>query len=243
VILQWLFLSLLALSLGSFFNVLIYRIPNNESLWGRSRCQNCNKTINWYYNIPILSWVYLKGRCKNCSSKISIQYPLIELLTLIIFILVFYKNGFNLDSLTISLIFSLLIVLSMIDYYIQAVPDSINLLALTLGLFLGDFTSTLSSILMAAGGFTLLRFYVSFIIQKEAMGEGDIILAGTMGAILGVPNILIAIFLSSLLALPFAYIAHKRDLAIPFIPFLATATLITYILDLNLYQLLETIYG
>ena len=237
--------SIFGLLIGSFLNVLIIRIPKDESVvFPASHCVSCGKNLKWYHNIPLFSYLFLGGKCAYCKSKISIQYPLVEFATAFLFAISYIK----LEDLTFSFIvggvFATLLALSIIDFRFKEVPDSLNLLALTL-----SFASSMSIIenfqnaLLFAGGFTFLRFYVSYMVKKEAMGEADIMIAGTIGAMVGIKLGLVVIFLSALLAMPVFLIANKRDLEVPFIPFLALALLIVYFFSDFFKNLLVVLYG
>ncbi len=255
---------------GSFLNVVIYRIPKDESiLFPSSHCQNCQKSLKFYHNIPILSWLFLGGKCSYCKTPISIQYPLIELVSGIITFLVIHKYGLDIPSVFIALSLLMLLSLSMIDFKYKMVPDSLNLLAIFFavlgawslqGLFLN-----LKNALLFAGGFTLLRFTLSYYLTSgiyraglktktpwnrhydrtpmiEAMGEGDIMVAATMGALLGIELGLFAIFLSAVLALPVMLMLRGRsaeEQRVPFVPFLAMATLITMVFDSQIMAYLQ----
>jgi leader peptidase (prepilin peptidase)/N-methyltransferase len=241
----WIFLSFFALSVGSFLNVLISRIPKKLNIaFPASHCPKCQTPLKLQHNIPLFSWFFLKGRCAFCKENISIQYPLIELLTFIIFLSIFYKFGFTIHSLLLSFIFSLTLALSTIDYYEQMVPDVLNLGILTLALFSFDIFTSLPNALLMMGGISLLRFYVSFIVGKEAMGEGDIIFIGTIGAVLGVELSLFTIFLSAVIALPFSWYASRvqAESSVPYIPFLALAFFITLMFDYKIQFLMDRLY-
>lgn len=202
--------AVLGLVFGSFLNVLIVRIPNDQNIaFPASHCPQCKTPLKWWHNIPLFSWIALKGRCAFCGKPISVQYPIVELLTSLLFVAVFLKMGLGISALIYSVVFGLLLALSVIDFRFHAVPDSLNLLALTLAIFGGTVLKSFTDALLMAGGFALLRFYVSFFIKKEAMGEGDIIVAATMGAILGVKLSLVAVFLSAILTLPVSLIYSK----------------------------------
>jgi leader peptidase (prepilin peptidase)/N-methyltransferase len=154
--------------------------------------------------------------------------------------------GLDIYSVIIFAVFTLFLALSIIDFEYKAVPDSLNLLALTLSFFtspniLENFTNTL--ILM--GGMSLIRYYVSFLIKKEAMGEGDIILAGGIGALLGIKLSLFAIFIASFIAIfPSLYNRiFKKDYELPFIPFLALGTFIVWYFNDYFLNLWDKLYG
>ena len=235
--------ALLGLTIGSFLNVLIYRIPKDENIaFPASHCTSCGKTLKWWHNIPLLSYILLKGKCNYCKAKISFQYPLIELLSTIIFILSYLKAENFTNALIVASVFDLLLALSVIDFRYKAVPDSLNLTALALSIFSNSILTSFVNALLFAGGFTLLRFYVSFIIRKEALGEADIIIAATIGAMLGVKLGLFAIFLSAIIALPVFLLVGKKDIQLPFIPFLAIALFLTYMFNNYFTILLKWLY-
>jgi len=219
---------------GSFGNVLIARVPKGESIVKPgSHCPVCLARIRFYHNIPILSWLFLRGRCADCGAAISIRYPMVEGVSGALFALVCLVNGVNIFALFAALTLFLLLVLAFIDLEYKAVPDSINLPALILALMSSPFfLQNLEHAVLLAGGMALLRFFVSWIFQKEAMGEADIIVGATMGALLGISGTLVALFAASLFALPVAiYGAIKgKDPEIPFIPFLVLATVLVYFL-------------
>jgi leader peptidase (prepilin peptidase)/N-methyltransferase len=228
---------------GSFLNVLIYRIPNGENIaFPASKCQSCQTSLKPWHNIPILSWLFLKGECAFCHEKISMQYPIIEFVTGIIAVLLYIKLGLVWYLPTLFLSFALLLALVMIDFKYMAIPDSINLLALAVAVIHPHILNAIEDALMAAGGLALLRYYLSYFLNKEAMGEGDIIVAGTMGALLGFPLFFYALFLSAILAMIPSLLA--KDRAVPFVPFLAIATFVVYLLDQQFNELAQWImYG
>jgi len=267
------FFTLLGLALGSFLNVLILRIPKDESIvFGSSYCYNCNTPLKPWHNIPLFSWIFLRGKCSFCKSTISAQYPLVEIASALIFYMIAFKFDVNLSSFFIGLSFLMLLALSVIDFRYKMVPDSLNLLAIIFAIFgawsFSGLIQNLNNALLFAGGFTLLRFALSYLLtssaQKEArktqtswtknyhsypfveaMGEGDIMVAATMGALLGVPLTLVAIFLSALLALPVMLIQSKlnpNENTVPFVPFLAIATLIVLLNDTLILQYIEAHY-
>ena len=231
--------------IGSFLNVVIYRIPKGESIvFPASKCQSCQTPLKWYHNIPIFSWLFLRGKCGFCSEKISKQYPLIELATGLIAVAVFYKLGLTWHMPIVFAVFALLLALVMIDFKEMEIPDNLNLLALALAIISPTVLTSLHDAILAAGGVTLLRYYVSFFINKEAMGEGDIIVAGTMGALLGFPSFFYALFLAAVLALVPSLLAKDTDTAVPFVPFLAMGTFIVYIFNTQVESVVSfIIYG
>ena len=248
--------------IGSFLNVVILRIPKEESVvFGASHCPKCLNKLKPWHNIPIFSWIFLRGKCSFCKTKISAQYPAIELISGLIFLTLATKFTLALPALLIGLSFLMLLALSIIDFRYKMVPDSLNLLAMTFAIFgawsINGVFINFQNALLFAGGFTLLRFALSYYLTSsiyraglktktswnkfydrtpfiEAMGEGDIMVAATMGALLGVKLTLVAIFLSALLALPVMLLLLNKpaeEQRVPFVPFLALATFIVYIYD------------
>jgi len=267
------FAFILGLLFGSFLNVVILRLPKDESVvFVNSHCQECNKSLKPWHNIPIFSWIFLRGKCAFCKSNISAQYPIIELLSGLIVLGLVFKMGLNLPTFFITCSFLTLLALSIIDFRYKMVPDSLNLLALLFAIFgawsLSAIALNFKNALIFAGGFTLLRFSLSYILTSsahrkakktmtswsknyhiypfiEAMGEGDIMVVATMGALLGVELTLVAIFLSALLALPVMLLVlrgSKEEQRVPYVPFLATAAFIVYIYDSEIMRYIEANY-
>jgi len=229
--------------IGSFLNVVIYRIPKDESIaFPASKCQSCQTPLKWYHNIPIFSWLFLGGKCAFCKDPIAKQYPIVEFVTGVIFVILFFKVGMVWYFPFVAATFAALFALVMIDFKYMAVPDSVNFAALAFALVQPDFLQALMYAVIAAGGLYLIGLLSSLLARKQAMGGADVIVAGTMGALLGFPNFFVAIFLSAILAMIPAMI--WRDKGVPFVPFLALATFIVYLYDTQATELLETlIYG
>jgi len=229
--------------IGSFLNVVIYRIPKGESIvFPASKCQSCQTPLKWYHNIPLFSWLFLGGKCGFCKETISAQYPVIEFLTGLIFVMLYLKLGLVWYLPFIAASFTALLALVMIDFKYMAVPDNINFTALLFALIQPNFLDAMMYGAVAAGGLYLIGLLSSLIARREAMGGADVIVAGTMGALLGFPNFFMALFLSALLAMIPAII--YRDRGVPFVPFLALATFIVYLYNTQTLALLDTlIYG
>jgi leader peptidase (prepilin peptidase)/N-methyltransferase len=243
------FVFIYGLIIGSFLNVLIVRLPQNRSIvTPRSKCNNCNNTIRWYDNIPLISYIILKAKCRDCNYKISIIYPIVELLSAIITLILYLKLSFSIEFIQLSIIFYLFIVLSFIDLKYKAVPDYLLLFILLFSIFILPFDIVhLNDAILFAGGFVLLNFIVTFYIQnikskfnkddtlknQEALGEGDIPIVASIAAILGIKSAFIAIFLAALFALiPSIYnTIIKKDIQTPFIPFLALGCIVEYIFN------------
>ena len=229
--------------IGSFLNVVIYRIPKGESIvFPASKCQSCQTPLKWYHNIPIFSWLFLGGKCGFCKAPIAKQYPIVEFITGIIFTALYLKLGLVWYLPFVAASFAALFALVMIDFKYMAVPDNVNFAALIFALIQPDFLHAAMIAAIAAGGLYLIGLLSSLLARKQAMGGADVIVAGTMGALLGFPNFFMALFLSAILALIPALINRKTG--VPFVPFLALATFIVYLYDHQATQLLERlIYG
>lgn len=229
--------------IGSFLNVVIYRIPKGESIvFPASKCQSCQTPLKWYHNIPLFSWIALGGKCGFCKAPIAKQYPMVELLTGILFIALYFKLGLVWYLPFAAASFAALLALVMIDFKYMAVPDNVNFAALLFALIQPEFLTALLYAAIAASGLYLVGLLSSFLARKQAMGGADVIVAGTMGALLGFPNFFIAIFLSAVLAMIPALI--WREKGVPFVPFLALATFIVYLYDTQAAELLgKIIYG
>jgi len=237
------FMGLLGLCVGSFLNVAIYRLPEGKSvLFPSSHCLTCKTPLRWYHNVPLLSWLFLRAKCATCKAPISIQYPLVELICAGLFIFVALREPLA-EGVFLGLVFALLFALSLIDFRYKAVPDGLSFPALGIALLSGNVLVSLEHALMFAGGFALLRMSVSAFTKKEAMGEADILIAAIMGAILGITLGLVAIYLAALLALFTFYLLSKKEVALPFIPFLSLGLFLTYVFQTPITGLIEVYYG
>jgi leader peptidase (prepilin peptidase)/N-methyltransferase len=233
--------------IGSFLNVVILRAPKGESVvFPASHCPTCKTPLKWWHNIPIFSYIALKGKCAFCGEKISIQYPLIELMSGFIVAIVYYKNGFNIFSLMLMATFLSLLVSSVVDLKYKAITYTMNVLPVTFAIFSSvNIVENFTNALLFAGGAVFIRDYVSAIIKKEAMGDGDILVFATMGAVLGVKLSLMAIFLGAVFAIfPSIYnrIA-KKDLELPFIPFLSLGLFVVWMFDKQFLHLWNILYA
>jgi len=230
---------ILGLIVGSFSNVCIYRIPKNESIiFPASHCPKCSSPIKPVDNIPLLSYILLKGRCRNCKSKISIQYPIVELVTGLIYLIIYLIYGLSIQTLIYIILSSALIIIAFIDLNEEIVPDVISLPGIVIGFIISFFVPYISFInsalgVVVGGGIILvIGLAGSVIFKKEAMGGGDVKLAAMVGAFLGWRYIVISLFLGFFLGalagiiLIMAKIKKKED-AVPFGPFIVLGSFIT----------------
>lgn len=184
---------------GSFFNVVILRLPKKESLIHHSsHCPNCMSPIKAYDLIPIISYLFLGGKCRNCKQRISLRYPMIELLTALTFTLVFYRYGLSYESLIGFLLTSLLIIIAMIDIDTMEIFDRFQIMILVLAL-INLFISPLSLLEHFIGFFIIsIPFYIIAYLTG-GIGGGDIKLIAIAGLLLGFKSTLVAFFIASIL--------------------------------------------
>ncbi len=219
--------------LGSFANVVIYRLPRGESVVKpRSHCYNCKKMVAWYDNIPILSWFILRGRCRQCQAPFSIRYSLVELLTGILFALSYHYAGLHWSLLEYCLFVFGLVVCTFIDLDHMILPDEFTLSGIVIGLVGAalnpqrEFLDALYGVLMG-GGFLWGMAYIYYAITKvEGMGGGDIKLLAWIGAVLGWKAIPFVIMVAAIVGSIVGLIASRKTKAglktvIPFGPYLA----------------------
>jgi leader peptidase (prepilin peptidase)/N-methyltransferase len=230
---------ILGLVAGSFSNVCIWRIPRNESIiYPASHCPKCRSNISPKDNIPLLSYILLKGRCRNCKSKISIQYPIVELLSGLIYLIIYLAYGLSVQTLIYIILSSALVIIAFIDLNEQIVPDVISLPGIVIGFIVSFFVSYMSfvnsalGVVVGGGIILIIGMAGSVIFKKEAMGGGDVKLAAMIGAFLGWRYIIISLFLGFFLGalagifLIMAKIKSKED-TVPFGPFIVLGSFIT----------------
>lgn len=184
--------AIMGLLLGSFYNVCIYRIPRKESIaFPPSHCPKCGHKIRWWENIPVISYVLiLRGRCSSCGERISIQYPLVELITGLAFGLVYWRYGMGVWSVELIIAASILIIASGIDWENYYIPDRFTLGLLVLGYGFSFFNGvgierSFVGSACYAFFFVLIYGYGERIFKKEVLGFGDVKLAAGIGSIVG----------------------------------------------------------
>lgn len=190
------FLFILGLAVGSFANVLIDRLPQGESiLWGRSHCDYCKKTLRWYELIPVASYIIQLGRCRRCGKRLSIQYPVVEFVTGIGFVLLFPHN------ISFYLLFISLLVIFVADLTYQIIPDSMILLgfAAILVNWIGSMQVGDIGQYIVAGFACFVAFYLIWLVTRgKGLGFGDVKFAPLMGLLLGFPGVVIALYIAFL---------------------------------------------
>ncbi len=205
---------------GSFCNVCIYRFPRGESIIKPgSHCPSCGSPIAWYDNIPIISWILLLGKCRNCKSPISIQYPVVEFITALLFVVIFFKFKYTLATILYCVFTVGLIIVVFQDLNTWTIPNEVTLLGIPigvgfalLGMFFPDQGFRLNNPLSAIDGIALgaliiclLDLIVVLLAKRPGMGFGDVKLLSMLGAFLGWEGVLgslvIASFIGSIVGL------------------------------------------
>jgi len=236
--------GLLGAIVGSFLNVVIHRLPLGQSLVKpRSHCPGCGTAVSPRDNVPVLSWMLLRGRCRGCGMRISARYPLVEILTGVLFVVIALVRGLD-DDLAVQLPFAaMLVAVAAIDLEHRIVPNKILLPAAVWAIAgsalvrAGDLPELL---IAGAAAFTLLL--IAALVHPGGMGMGDVKLAGVMGLYLGAsvaPALLIAFLAGSVLGV--ATMAREgkgaRKKALPFAPFLAAGGVVALLVGADLVAL------
>lgn len=214
-------------SIGSFLNVVIYRVPQNISIAkGRSFCPLCDDNIKTYDLIPVLSYLLLDGKCRNCKSTIAARYPVVESLTGLLYMIIFGIHGLTLNTLVYFAFTAILISIAFIDWDTMTIPDSLNIAILViaiLAIFCTD-EFTLKSRIIGFFVVSAPMFLIAFCIPG-AFGGGDIKMMAVVGLLLGTSNTVVAGFVGVLVGGFYAiYLMRTRDVKeethMPFGPFL-----------------------
>ena len=249
---------------GSFYNVIVYRMPRGISLINPpSHCPLCKKRIPIYYNLPIIGWLWLRGKSACCKQPISVIYPIGESLCGLLGAIALFSANYNIpftapianwtDALAMFWLLLGMYPVCAIDVKYKLIPDSISVGGIVVGLVLSMFPGgitpfeSLLGAIGAGGGLWLLGFVATKILKKDAMGFGDVKLLAGYGALMGlngaVETLILAALLGIVIMIPLAKIAEKKGLSdgsgqIPFGPFLAVSAPVMYLWGqslLNLY--------
>ena len=240
---------IMGITFGSFFNVCIFRIPEKKSIANPpSHCYNCNTRLKPLDLVPILSWTLLRGKCRYCGQKISSRYALVELLTGILFVLVYSVYGYNVITLYYLLLVSLLVIITFIDIDHYIIPDEVIIFgsvfaiifnALGQGIGIKD---SLLGALICGGGMLALIYLIELIIKKEVMGGGDIKLFAMTGLFLGVKGGLLTILLSVYVGAIYGIVTiiyskikkQEYKSMIPYGPFISVGALVVVLCGTNI---------
>ncbi len=223
----------IGLCMGSFANVVIYRLPAGKSVvFPGSACPKCSARVRWYDNMPVISWILLMGKCRQCRASISWRYPLVELITGALFLAVFLEHQWSWTTLELLIFVFGLVVVSFIDFDHYILPDVFTLSGIVLGLcgaFLNPDRHLSDALLgvIVGGGFLWLIAYMYWLLRRqEGMGGGDIKLLAWIGAVLGVSSIpfvvMVASLVGSVIGIAIALRSPKgMKASLPFGPYLA----------------------
>ncbi len=248
-----LFVILLGGIFGSFANVCIYRLPIEKNVvFGRSFCPECKKKIAWFDNIPIISFIILKAKCRNCEFKISLNYFIVESLSILFFCVIFILFGISLTTLLLWLLYLSFVIIFFIDLKHFIIPNEITFPLMALG-FVKSFDPNINSIFpnylnSLIGGLIgyliiyLIIFFYKYVRKKEGMGLGDAKLFAVIGFWFGWISIPFIIFLSSIIALISIspnLINKSKNISseIPFGPYIIIATLVFVIFKNDLLNI------
>ena len=236
-ILIYSYIFIMGLIFGSFFNVVGIRVPNKETLLGRSHCPNCNKQLGVVELIPIIGYIVLKGKCQECKHPISIKYPIMEFITGLLFLVSFVILKENMvEYVLIVLFISLLVIITVSDMYYQIIPDSILLVFFPVILILRIMSPIelwydgLLGGLLGFGFMYLIALYGKKRFKKDALGGGDIKLYLIIGVVLGYQTVFLSLLFASLIALIYSFIFSEKGKYLPFVPFIAIGSLLAYFL-------------
>lgn len=200
-ILLYIIIFIYGIVIGSFVNVLIYRLPLHENITTEhSHCMSCGHRLRWYDLVPLFSWVFLKGKCRYCKTKISAQYPVIEAVNGFGYVLIFIMNGFNFTGILYALCFSMLTAITVIDWRTYEIPLGLNITILVLGaIHLAlDYHNFLYYLIgmVSVSGFLLLLFIIT---GGIGIGGGDIKLMFAAGLLLGWKHIILALVIGCII--------------------------------------------
>ena len=194
-------ITLLGICVGSFCNVLIYRIPKHEEfVKTSSHCMTCGHKLAWYDNIPLFSWISLKGKCRYCKVKLSAQYPIIEAFNGLLWLIVFLTKGFSIEALLLALMTTALLALSVIDWRTFEIANGFHVyfMALAAVQIATDYLNWSQYLIGAfAVGVPLALLY--FLSQGNAIGGGDVKLMAACGLLIGWKNIVMAMMFGCVL--------------------------------------------
>ena len=197
----YILIFLYGLLIGSFVNVVIYRVPEKLNIvTTRSHCMSCDYQLKWYDLIPLFSYLALRGKCRNCKARISVQYPIIEVLNGGLYVLVFAKWGLSVESLLYCLLFSALIAISVIDFRTYEIPLGINGFILLLGVLQVVFhLSMWKDYLIGFLAVSLPLYLIYQVTKGRGIGGGDVKLMAVCGLLIGWQNIILAFFLGCII--------------------------------------------
>lgn len=242
------FIALFGLLVGSFLNVVIYRLPLGQGLVKtNSHCFSCGSQINWYDNIPLVSYALLRGRCRVCKSKISIQYPLVEALNSILWILIYVRYQLSIETLIYCIMTSVLLALAVIDLKTFEIPRVFNIILVIIGLVYtcidyNNFINHLVGLVCVSG----VLFILWFISAGRWIGFGDVLLMASTGIIVGWQSVIVGFYIGCVLVvliyLPIMKILNLKN-KFAFGPYLSAGIYISIFVTNYIVQLFIALLG
>lgn len=245
-------LFILGIILGSFYNVLATRLPQNKSIIKPgSHCVFCNKELKWYENIPLVSYILQKGKCRHCKEHIPYDIFISELATGVLFVFSYLYFGISYNFFIMLILSSLCIIIFISDFKYMIILDSplviSGILILILKVVYYGYKAIIPTLLSGIITF-LIMLLVGFVGKKmykrEALGGGDIKLSFIIGMVLGVQLSMVSLIFSTFLALPYALatIVLKKDSEVPFGPFIASSLFIVFLYYDKFYNIVKLFY-
>jgi leader peptidase (prepilin peptidase)/N-methyltransferase len=246
---------ILGASLGSFANVCIYRLPKNTQIVsGRSFCPRCKKKLNWFDNLPIISYLFLSGKCRKCKKIIPLRYLIVEIITGITFLLIYINFNNFLTIIFLSILSLLFIIIFFIDLENFTIPDCLNISIMALALsknflpisntsFIQEINQSIIGGMVGYSSIWLIIYLYKVFKKVEGMGLGDAKLMAGIGLLFGWQSVPFVLFVSAILGLIFvlpSLINKQKNMRseIPFGPFIIVACLIYFIYGDFLYSLI-----
>ena len=240
-------LLLFGLAIGSFLNVCIVRLQTGQSVVRpASHCRACKRNLLWFENVPVVSWLFLRGRCRTCLVPISLLFPLVELVTPLIFVLQYWYLGWS-ALLFVRLIFSsAMVVLFVIDLQSRVLPNIITLPGIVVGLLAAfaldlGWESSILGVLLGGGGLLLVAETYHRLRQEQGVGMGDVKMLAMIGAFLGWPlmftTLLVASLLGSVVGIAIIVSGHgDSKYALPFGSFMAFSAVVISTANISVFQ-------
>ena len=238
------YIFIIGIILGSFFNVCIFRIPEKQSISNPpSHCPNCNTNLKPKDLVPVFSYLLSGRKCRYCKEEISSRYTIVELITGILFLLIYNKYLIDIITINYLVLISLLIIITFIDMDHYIIPDGLIIIGSIFAVIFNfifkviTIKESLLGALACGGGILILTSIIEFIVKKEVMGGGDIKLFAMIGLFFGIKNSLLVALLSVYVGAAFGIITivyskikkQKYNSIIPYGPFISVATLIVMI--------------
>ncbi|MCK4679726.1 prepilin peptidase [bacterium] len=227
--------------LGSFFNVVIYRVPRGGSIIRPpSACPACGTRLHARDNIPVLGYLLLRGKCRYCAAPISPRYPVVEVLSGVLPVLLFMRFGLTVHFFVYWLLSCVLLVLSFVDLDLRIIPDRVTLPGIVVGIIVAPlvglvgFWGSLLGVVVGGGALYLIGVLGELFLKKESMGGGDVKLAAMLGAFMGWKLILVSLFVAFFIGAVVGVIAMARkpkswDSSLPFGPFIALGAVLALV--------------